>query len=382
MFLPGASIKTYPFNLSSNVVLTVEGTIRGIENQEAWPKVPALPTYFRDADFHGKFRRLSLVHVSDSDNITIRGRGVIDGAGWYWYPFFSDRLAANHIGRPHLIELKNCTNVELVGVTLKDSAFWTIHPVYCRNVYIHDMKILAPSCRNYKCANTDGIDIDSCENVLVEHNYIDVGDDHVTILAGEKQDSPMTRNITIQHNDFRSGMGLSIGSRTAGGIQDVLYYNNVITEQKRMGITNGIHIKLRDRFMGYVRNVAWIDNVFYVAGLPGGAIKFEAGYQTDNAKRRCTKDGKLRCPEVRDIVVRNMTVHEGGLGFVGCYGNTPCVNITFDNVRFLNNPKNSIKCSNVASGMAINTYPTNLFDPESCSALYRNDGATAAEVTT
>lgn len=90
--------------------------------------------------------------------------------------------------------------------------------------------------RNYKCANTDGIDIDSCENVLVEYNYIDVGDDHVTILAGKLRPnqqgvrSPPTRNVTVQHNDLKSGMGLSIGSSTAGGIEDVLYYNNVMTD--------------------------------------------------------------------------------------------------------------------------------------------------------
>ena len=270
----------------------------------------------------------------------------------------------------------NSTNLELRDLTVKDSAFWTIHPVLSRNVHIHHLKILNPSCRLYKCANTDGIDIDSSENVLVEYNYIDVGDDHVTVLAGEHPGAPPSRNITVQHNDLRSGMGLAIGSRTAGGVENVLYYNNVMTEKEKMGIVNGIHIKFRDRYRGYVRNVAWIDNVFYRAGRPGGAIKFESGYQTDNAKRDCTKDGWKKCPELSNILVRNLTVHDGGPGAINCYANVPCTNITFDNVRYVNDPKASIPCRNVASGRAINTYPSNLFDPESCSALYKEDSVT------
>lgn len=286
-------------------------------------------------------------------NVTIQGNGTIDGNGWYWYPFFHNVSAAHHIGRPHLVELNNCTNVEITGVTLKDSAFWTLHPVYCKDVYIHHMRIVAPSCRMYKCANTDGIDVDSSEDVLIEHNYISVGDDHVTVIAGKRPGSPKSRNVTVQHNELMSGMGLAIGSSTAGGISDVLYYNNVMTQQVGFQKGQGVHIKLRDRFGGYVRNIAWIDNVFYAAGLPGGAIRIEAGYQPGNEwKMKCDA---TTCTEVRNILIRNLTIHRGWPGELQCYAARPCQNITFDNVRFLNAPKTRITCANVASGRAINT---------------------------
>ena len=355
----GGVFKTGPFNLTSNLVFRVEGTLFGISDQYAFPAVPALPSYGRCADMKGKFRRHPFVNAYHENNITIRGHGTIDGGGWYWYPFFFNFTAAHNIGRPHLMELNNCTNIEITEVTLKDSAFWTLHPVYSRDLYIHHIKILAPSCRNYRCANTDGIDIDSCENVLVEYNQIDVGDDHVTVLAGKlrKGRAPPCRNVTVQHNTLLRGMGLSIGSSTAGGISDVLYYNNTMTQEIKTQMGQGIHIKLRDRFGGYVRNVAWIDNVFHVAGKPGGAIVFECGYQPGQWKP-CTSE---TCPEVRDIVVRNLIVEIANPGTIACYAQRPCVNITFENVHFQDSNAR-IQCDNVLSGSLVNNSPPELFD--------------------
>jgi polygalacturonase len=375
VIVPGPPSKyifqTSPFNLTSNSILTVEGTVYGVPNQDKFPSWPALPSYGRCADMRGKFRRHPLVHAMNEVNVTIRGSGIVDGGGWYWYPFFQDFNLAHHIGRPHLMELNNCTDVEITGITLKDSAFWTLHPVYCKNVHIHHMSIVAPSCRNYKCANTDGIDIDSSENVLVEHNWIDVGDDHVTVLAGKLRNipgepvrSPPTRNVTVQHNRLGAGMGLSIGSSTAGGISDVVYFNNIMRQEKRFQLGQGVHIKLRDRFGGYIRNVAWIDNVFEVAGKPGGAIVFESGYQGNPNWKTCDE---TNCPEVRDIVIRNLTVHVGNPGRIKCYEQRPCVNITFDNVRFIDDPKARVGCENVASGIVRNSFPPDLF--EQCTNL-------------
>jgi len=74
-------------------------------------------------------------------------------------------------------------------------------------------------------------------------------------------------------------MGLSVGSGTAGGGKDVLFQNNVMTTKVRQ-LGQGIHIKTRDMYGGYVCNIAWIGNIFHVTGSPGGAIKIEAWYQS------------------------------------------------------------------------------------------------------
>lgn len=372
----GGIFKTAPFNLSSNLVMTVMGTIFSIPDLDKFPIVGPLPSYGRDADYNGKKRRLALVHAMDATNLTIRGNGTIDGGGWYWYPQFKAREAYDYVGRPHLMEIRNVTDLVIQDVTLKDSAFWTLHPIYCKNVHIHHINITAPSCRNYDCPNTDGIDIDSCENVLVEKNYISVGDDHVTILAGKLRPrngeirSPVCRNITVRDNILEKGMGLAIGSSTAGGVEDVLYQNNIMRAEVKKQLTHGIHIKTRDRYGGYVRNIRYIDNVFYSAGKPGGGIVFTSDYQRITGKP-CTSE---TCTEIRDILVRNATFYDSNPGHLKCYGQRPCVNITFEDVHFKDrNAK--ISCENIASGRVSGTTPENLFDPESCADLYSSNGS-------
>ena len=79
-----------------------------------------------------------------------------------------------------------------------------------------------------------GIDVDSCQNVLIEHNYLNVGDDHVTILAGVGLPGRTwnggvgmpCKNITVVDNRLGTGMGISVGSSVSGGVQDVLYARN------------------------------------------------------------------------------------------------------------------------------------------------------------
>mmetsp|Transcript_29103 Transcript_29103/g.44978 ORF Transcript_29103/g.44978 Transcript_29103/m.44978 type:complete len:594 (-) Transcript_29103:46-1827(-) len=370
----GGVYQTAPITLGPHTTLTVHGTIRGVADQHKFPAIDPLPSFGRDADFRVKRRRQALVSARHAPNITIRGDGVIDGAGWYWYPFFLNHTAANYLGRPHIIEIENCTGVEITGVTLRDPAFWTLHPVYCTDVYIHHMTIDAPMCRNYRCPNTDGIDIHSCQNVLVEYNTIECGDDHVTILAGKLRHnrSPPTRNVTVQHNILGRGMGLAIGSSTSGGVSDVLYYNNTMTQISGFGQGQGAHIKMRMRYGGYVKNISWIDNTFYYVNGP--AVEINSGYQSGSSwKRTCTNStGDLACTEVDNITIKNMVVHKARSGWhVDCFENAPCTNLHFENITILEEPKTKkpiMKCGNVASGTVVGSDLREMFD-ESCASL-------------
>ena len=352
----GGVFQTAPFNLTSNIALRVEGAVRGVENRTAFPKIGPLPSYGHDLDTGGPARRQPLVFAVGASNISIRGGGVIDGAGWYWYGNFNNRSIDPDVGRPHLVELQNCTGVELTGVTLLNSAFWTLHPVYCRDVYIHDMVIQAPWCQNYMCANTDGIDVDSSSNVVIERNVINCGDDHVTVISGAgaagRAFGMPSRNVTVRDNVLGTGMGLSIGSSTSGGVESVLYLNNTMTELAgEWG--QGAHIKTRVDYGGYVRDVAWVDCTFVVSGSPGGALVIESDYQSNG---NCTAS---TCTEVRDVVFRNLTfVQAGGLGSIQCYAARPCENVTFQDVRIA--APGPWVCKNVASGSATNVTPPGL----------------------
>lgn len=120
----GGCFRTAPVNLTSNVVLRVEGTMRAMEDRSLFPVIDVLPSVGHDYDTNGPSRYQPFVSAFSGTNITITGSGTIDGAGAYWWTKASRHL--NHgIGRPHLLELNNITDAVVTGVTLLDSPFWT-----------------------------------------------------------------------------------------------------------------------------------------------------------------------------------------------------------------------------------------------------------------
>uniref|UniRef100_A0A804PQI3 Pectin lyase-like superfamily protein n=1 Tax=Zea mays TaxID=4577 RepID=A0A804PQI3_MAIZE len=148
--------------------------------------------------------------------------GTIDGQGHMWWELWRNRTL-NHT-RGHLIELVNSTNVLISSVTLSNSPFWTVHPVYCSNVVMKDLTILAP----LDAPNTDGIDPDSSSEVCIEDCYIESGDDLVAVKSGWDQygisfGKPST-NIVIQRvsGTTPTCSGVGFGSEMSGGISNVL----------------------------------------------------------------------------------------------------------------------------------------------------------------
>lgn len=177
-----------PFNLTSHMILRVDGTLQAISNttegnfEDSWPKILPSSSYGNsdDAGFHLQYH--PFIFARDATNMKIVGEGVIDGVGQWWWDAFH-RLPGSTVlyaGRPNLIQLQNCSRVDLYQVELRNSAFWTLHPLYCRDMSIQKIRIRAPMYS----PNVDGIDLDSCQNVLVEECDISCGDDHIVIKAG------------------------------------------------------------------------------------------------------------------------------------------------------------------------------------------------------
>ena len=254
----GVTILTRPFTLPNGVSLVVDGVLRGAVGNSAlreWPTVPPLPTYGRDRDGAKPRRYLALISANGSHHFSIRGRGAIDGQGAWWWGM----RGKLKYGRPHLIELYACAHVEVASLTLLNSAFWTLHPVYSEHVTIRRVTIRAP----LYAPNTDGIDPDSSRHVLIEHCDISVGDDHVAIKSGmndvARHGFPRfeTANITVRHNVMRAGMGISVGSETAGGIRDVRVHENLILGD---GWSVGLHLKSAAQRGGVVSRVSFRNN--------------------------------------------------------------------------------------------------------------------------
>ena len=121
---------TRPFNLSSWLIVEIQGTIKGATGNAAvrrWPRLPPLPSYGRDRDLTCTYghpakrqRYQALVFAADAQHLIIRGRGAIDGQGAWWWERAGckgsgcrKKRAAIRAGRPHLLELYNCSHVEV-----------------------------------------------------------------------------------------------------------------------------------------------------------------------------------------------------------------------------------------------------------------------------
>lgn len=128
-----------------------------------------------------------------------------------------------------------CKNVLVEGVTFEGAIFWNIVPVYCENIIIRGVTVSSAGI-----ARTDGIDIDSSRNVLIEYTSLDCGDDCFTLKAGRGMDGLLrnrpTENVVIRHCVAHRGAGgLTIGSETAAMIRNV-YMHDVTIEQPKYAI--------------------------------------------------------------------------------------------------------------------------------------------------
>jgi polygalacturonase len=182
----------------------------------------------------------ALINVRDQQHVTITGKGTIDGDGPIWWKSYWDlravyepkglRWAADYDARrPRLILLQNSSGIHLGGgILLKRSGFWTVQILYSEQVTIDGVVIR--NNEGGKGPSTDGIDIDSSRQVLVEHADIDVNDDALCLKAGRDADglrvNRPTEDVLIRDSIIRRGAAaITIGSETSGGFHNIEAYN-------------------------------------------------------------------------------------------------------------------------------------------------------------
>jgi polygalacturonase len=201
--------------------------------------------------WEGEFRQghRALISSDNANNVTIAGPGEIVG------PPINLGQLRNPRG-PVLIELANGTNVTLKGFSTQYQRLWSIHLLFCRNVTARDLVV-----RTAALANGDGIDVDSCNGVTIEHCDINTGDDAISLksgrgLAAMNLGRP-TQNVLIKDCKLVSSLyaGLGIGTEMSGGVRDVRLENCLIS-----GHQNGIFIKSRDGRGGFMENITF-DNL-------------------------------------------------------------------------------------------------------------------------
>lgn len=269
-----------------------------------------------------QMRNQSPVSATNQQNIAITGFGIIDGAGdawrmvkkekltetaWKkllasggvlsddkktWYPteqslkasklknpgeIKGDKTADDYkevkdFLRPNLVVLTNCKRILLEGVTFQNSAAWCLHPIMSEDITIRNLQVKNP----WYAQNGDGLDLESCKNVLIENSVFDVGDDGICIKsgrdeAGRKRGIPtqdvVVRNCIVYH----AHGGFVIGSEMSGGAKNI-YVDNCTF----IGTDIGLRFKTTRGRGGIVENI-FINNIT-MKDIPGEAILFDMYY--------------------------------------------------------------------------------------------------------
>lgn len=253
------------------------------------------------------WRCQSPLSATDARNVAITGKGLIDGNGerwravkydkltprqWKeklrkggvlsddkktWYPSESYKFGAtsgadqnvstwavtredfermHDFLRPVMVAIHRCQNVLLEDVTFQNSPCWNIHPAMCENLTVNNITVRCPDYAQ----NGDGIDIESCRNVVLTNSRFDVGDDGICIKSG-KDKAGRDRGIPCENVlvdnciVFHGHGGFVVGSEMSGGVRNVKVSNCIFS-----GTDVGLRFKSTRGRGGVVENI-WIERI-------------------------------------------------------------------------------------------------------------------------
>ena len=271
----------------------------------------------------GAVRNQSPISGTNLVNIAITGQGIVDGSGdawrmvkkekltenqWkkllasggalsddkkIWYPSESSlkgsriknagviadgKTAADFAEikdflRPNLLVLTRCKNILLEGVTFQNSPAWNLHPLMSENIVIRNIYAKNP----WYAQNGDGLDIESCSNVLVENSVFDVGDDGICIKSGRdkqgRERAMPTQNVVIRNCVvYHAHGGFVIGSEMSGGANNIY-----VSDCTFIGTDIGLRFKTTRGRGGVVENI-FIKNI-NMKDIVGEALLFDMYYQ-------------------------------------------------------------------------------------------------------
>ncbi len=258
--------------------------------------------------FEGRntYRCLSPISAVGRKNIAITGEGIIDGSGDVWRAVKSDKLAASdwkklvnsggilsadgktwypsesyRLGqsnsdqninrwattledfekikdflRPVMISFNDCDGVLLSGVTFQNSPCWNIHIMMSRDITVEDIFVRCP----WYAQNGDGIDIESCDRVVIRRSVFDAGDDAICIKSGKDEEGrergvPSSNILVEDCTVFHGHGGFVVGSEMSGGARNI-----VVRNCRFSGTDVGLRFKSTRGRGGVVENI-YIENI-------------------------------------------------------------------------------------------------------------------------
>jgi polygalacturonase len=176
-----------------------------------------------------------LLVADDQEFITFEGEGTIRGIG---QADLARRKGAERQPMPAFrigtLLFRNCRDVALRDLTIRDSDFWTLHFLRCDRLRLRGLSIL----NNFYHTNSDGIDPVSCRDVFISDCLVVAGDDALCIKSDPGR---ACEQIVVTNCIFESvSAAIKIGTATHADIRDVRISNCTI-RNSNVGV--GIFIK-------------------------------------------------------------------------------------------------------------------------------------------
>lgn len=306
------------------------------------------------------------VFADGQKNVSITGRGTIDGNGSLWWELYREKRARGQMVpelaiekrlaslngdyalqtgggggretqflRPPLIQFRDCAHVSIRDITIVNSPFWTVHPLYCSDVVISGVTITNP----HDAPNTDGIDIDSCRFVEIIDATVNVGDDGIVLKSGSGSDGIRVNKAThdVVVRDCRVGDGhggIVIGSETAAGVHDV-----IAERCSFIGTDRGIRIKTRRGRGGVVSDLTFRDCVMERNLCPLAINMYYKCGASESDTFLFSQEAKPvtgETPAIRGITVSGIlaTGSRASAGFVAGLPESPVEHLVIENSTF------------------------------------------------
>jgi polygalacturonase len=319
VIVPAGIWLTGPIMLKSNLEIYTEPGALVIfsDNKDLYP---VIKTSFEGLD---TWRCISPIYGKNIENVAFTGSGVWDGSGdswryvkkskltgsqWKnlvasggivdesgdaWYP--SEQFRKGMMGsgdqnvrddlktkedfevirdylRPVMLSIQNSKHILLDGPVFQNSPAWCLHPLMVENLVVRNVTVRNP----WYSQNGDGIDVESCKNVLIENCNFDVGDDAICIKSGKDEDGRRRgvpcENLVIRNNIVYHGHGgVTVGSEMSGGVRNMHVSNCTF-----MGADVGLRFKSNRGRGGVVENI-FISDIF-MTSIPTYAISFNLYY--------------------------------------------------------------------------------------------------------
>ena len=269
-----------------------------------------------------------LIGVNNVKDAAIMGDGVIDGRGYakilgrdysWWEMARKAEPKNERYFSTRLIVASHADGFVLYRITLHNSPNFHVSVNQTDGFTAWGVHLLTPTVKGTDARNTDGIDPGTSTNVTVAHSWIDNGDDNIAIKAG-------VSHMSVLHNHFYDGHGMSIGSETTPG-QSYLFVDDLTEDHT----TSGIRIKSNVMRGGPVHDLVYQNICMREVKNPIAISPYYTNQTTEGFVDPGYTGTKI--PDYKAITIRNVVDTTPGDVLLAGLDDAHRTEVTLDGVR-------------------------------------------------